>query len=153
MDSHGFNRSIRSFMAGDLYTGATQSSCPRTVDTVRHHTLIIVAVPSSSTMYLPGTILLIVFMLVVAGLCHSCGAAAVQKSTHVVVPVATGLLDFLLLSIVVSAHDDSLRSVFVVLAYLTAGPWSFGLPRRHSCSLIAALPGCQTQCFVVVPWR
>jgi hypothetical protein len=49
-------------MAGDLYTGATQSLCPQTVDTVRHHMLMIVAVPSSSTMYLRGTIWSVVFM-------------------------------------------------------------------------------------------
>jgi hypothetical protein len=83
------------------------------VCTVRHHMLMIVVVPSSSTMYLRGTILLVV---VVCWLPHNRSYAP-----HI------GDRCYLLASLV----------PFVWL-YLTAGPWSFGLPRRHSCSSLSA---------------
>jgi hypothetical protein len=102
--------------------------------------LVIVVVPSSSTMYLRGTILLVV---VVAGLCHSCGAATfkfknplwrglVQKSTPVAAPVTTGL---------------SIASWL----YPTAGPWhsDFSDSRVHTPVMVSHCRDARHNAFMV----
>jgi hypothetical protein len=142
LDSHVF---IHLFMAGDLYTGATQSSCPLAVWlAARHHH------DSNSGLMLVGcrsqksTPVVAEKTHLVLHSCKNSGSSGlmsllwccrvqIQKSTPVVLPVTTGL------AFAVSAHNGSLplrsNSCFV-WSYLTAGPWSFGLPRRHSCNVI-----------------
>jgi hypothetical protein len=116
---------------------------------------------SSSVMELRGIITLVIAVVVIAGLCHSCGAAAFKfkKSTPVVVAEKTLARSYHSCGAgsnwafgslqsapsLLSWHSVTVRLlVYVLVIHCMVlshrGPliFFFGLPRRHSCCLLSA---------------